>query len=150
MSIELALYHPEIPHNTGTLMRLCACFNRPLHIIDPCGFSMDDKHLKRTGLDYIDKAIVVRHSSWEHFLHAMTHRRIILGDVHGDKPYTDFSFHQDDVVLMGQESSGVPKSIYDTIKNRVYIPQKQARSLNLALASAIIFSEGLRQTHYFS
>lgn len=146
--MRLALYQPEIPQNTGTLMRLCACMGLHLDIIHPCGFVFDDRRLRRAGMDYADIATVQHHTTWDKFYgwaQAANHR-IILLDAKADMPYTNFSFQSNDILLMGQESSGVPKDIFHLIPQRLLIPMvAQCRSLNVSLAAAMVVGEGMRQ-----
>lgn len=145
--MRIALYQPEIPQNTGTLMRLSACLSIHLDIIHPSGFLWDDRKLKRAGMDYIDIACVQHHTSWETFLAwaKQENHRIVLLDTHGEESYTDFSFHQNDILLMGKESSGVPQEIYQQIPVRLHIPMAPTcRSLNVSLAAAMVVGEALR------
>jgi tRNA (cytidine/uridine-2'-O-)-methyltransferase len=146
--MRLALYHPEIPQNTGTLMRLCACLDLSLDIIHPCGFVFDDRRLRRAGMDYADVAIVQHHTSWEAFYAwALDEKkRIILLDSKAETPYTDFAFQGTDILLMGQESSGVPEEIFDLLPHRLLIPMVPgSRSLNVSLAAAMVTGEAIRQ-----
>lgn len=150
--VRLALYQPEIPQNTGTLMRLGACLNISLDIIHPCGFVWNDRHLRRAGMDYVDIATVHHHDSWPAFLAWMHHEqhRLILLDTKGETPYTEFGFQEGDILLMGQESSGVPKEVFQEISHRLYIPMASGcRSLNVALAAAMVIGESFRQLKLF-
>lgn len=150
--VNLALYQPEIPQNTGALMRLCACLGMNLEVIHPCGFVWNDRHLRRAGMDYADKATVRHHSSWEEFYQKSQNslQRLILLDTRAETPYTDFSFEKGDTLLMGQESSGVPDSIFPLVPHRLFIPMASGcRSLNIALAAAMVVGEALRQLHFF-
>jgi tRNA (cytidine/uridine-2'-O-)-methyltransferase len=149
--MRLALYHPEIPQNTGTLMRLCACMGIPLDIIHPCGFVFDDRRLRRAGMDYMDIAAVKHHTNWETFHDWMKEKkhRIILLDAKAKTPYTDFTFQMGDILLMGQESSGVPDNIFQLTPHHLLIPMvENCRSLNVALAAAMVVGEGLRQLNH--
>ncbi len=151
--MRLALYQPEIPQNTGTLMRLCACMGITLNIIHPCGFVWDDRRLRRAGMDYKDIATVHHHTSWEIFLKEVkiNDHRLILLDAKAETPYTDFSFQQGDILLLGQESAGVPKDIFESIPHRLGIPMApECRSLNVSLAAAMVVGEALRQTNSLS
>lgn len=146
--MRLALYHPEIPQNTGTLMRLCACMGISLDIIHPCGFVWDDRRLRRAGMDYMDIACVKHHTTWEAFDFWATEakHRILLLDAKAQTPYTEFSFQSEDILLMGQESSGVPDEIFQQIPQRLLIPMvPNCRSLNVALSAAMVVGEALRQ-----
>jgi tRNA (cytidine/uridine-2'-O-)-methyltransferase len=145
-AMRLALYQPEIPQNTGTLIRLAACLGVPLDIIEPCGFIWNDKKLERAGMDYIELANVTRHNSYAAFRKALPHR-IILIDTKGESSYQDFKFEPHDILMLGQESVGVPESVFSEIPDRVVIPMQQgARSLNVAIAGAMVLSEALRQS----
>lgn len=150
--MRLALYQPEIPQNTGTLLRLGACLGVGVDIIEPCSFIWHDQKLKRAGMDYIELANVTRHPSWDHFQGTCGEKdqRIILVDVAGDINFCDFSFSSKDVLMMGQESVGVPKEVFDGVSHRVKIPMMpNCRSLNVAVAAAMVLTEALRQTNLF-
>lgn len=143
--MRLALYQPEIPQNTGTLIRLAACLGVPLDIIEPCGFIWHDQKLQRAGMDYIELANVQRHTSFSAFRETLP-QRLVLIDTQGNVPYYDFVFNPDDILMLGQESVGVPQDVFDSIPDRVVIPmQAGRRSLNVAIAGAMVLSEGLRQ-----
>jgi tRNA (cytidine/uridine-2'-O-)-methyltransferase len=147
--LRLALYQPDMPSNTGTMMRLCACFGVPLDIIEPCGFVMDDKKLKRAGMDYIDQLDYRRHMSWDDFLPQVTGRLILL-TTKASTPYHRFAFQKGDVLMVGRESAGVPEDVHRAASAQVKIPMKTGvRSLNVALAASIVLSEALRQTKGF-
>jgi tRNA (cytidine/uridine-2'-O-)-methyltransferase len=150
--MRLAFYQPEIPQNTGTLMRLSACLGIDLDIIHPCGFVWDDRRLRRAGMDYADQAPVHHHKSWMDFYEwtlGQNHRLILL-DPRADIFYTDFTFHEKDILMVGQESCGVPEPVSDLIPNRVSIPMKpHCRSLNVAISAAMVLGEALRQTELF-
>lgn len=143
--MRLALYQPDIPQNTGTLIRMGACFGVGVDIIEPCGFLFSDKKLKRAGMDYLDLADVVRHPSWEAFLEARVGHRLALLTTRGAESYLDFIFRPDDILILGRESAGVPEDVHARAEARLRIPIL-ARSLNVALAGAIALSEALRQT----
>lgn len=149
----IALFEPDIPQNTGSFIRLAACVNVPLHIIEPCGYPFDEKRLRRVALDYFDLASITRHQSWATFLDwraASGNGRIILLSTRASENYTDFSFRPDDILLLGRESSGVPDEVFQKSDARVKIPMhKGARSLNVALAASMILGEALRQTKGF-
>ncbi|MEI8295682.1 MAG: tRNA (cytidine(34)-2'-O)-methyltransferase [Alphaproteobacteria bacterium] len=150
--MQLALYQPEIPQNTGTLIRLTACLGVPLHIIEPCGFVWSDRHLKRAGMDYVDLAYITRHQDWSAFKqqHTQDNGRLILLDTKATTPYIDFSFHLTDTLLVGCESSGVPEAVMNQADSCVRIPLlPHRRSLNMAIAAAMVLGEALRQTHSF-
>lgn len=147
-SMRLALYQPDIPPNTGTLLRLGACLGVPVDIIEPCGFPFSDKALRRAGMDYLDQVQMTRHLSFEDFLAARGGRgRIVLLTTRAEKSYADFEFAPDDVLLLGRESAGVPESVHQTADARLRIPMAPCvRSLNVAIAAAIVLAEALRQT----
>ncbi|MBI1214707.1 MAG: tRNA methyltransferase [Alphaproteobacteria bacterium] len=148
--MRLALYQPDIPQNTGTLMRLCACLGVPLDVIEPCGFILSDKNLKRAGMDYIDSLDMTRHASWQAFSAAHEGARRVLMTTKSALPFTDFSFEADDILIAGRESAGVPDEVHEACDARVTIPMAPGmRSLNVALASAMVLSEALRQTGGF-
>lgn len=143
---QLALYQPEIPQNTGTLIRLSACLGFPLHVIEPLGFIWDDRRLKRSMMDYYTQADIHRHSSYEAFCATTQTARKILVDTQGECPYDEFIFQESDILLMGRESCGVPTDVFNRCAEKIYIPmQSKLRSLNLAIASSIVIGEAFRQ-----
>lgn len=146
--MNIALFEPDIPQNTGSIMRLCACLGVRLHIIEPCGFLLDDKQLKRVAMDYSVKAEVKRHSSWQKFLENLTeNQRIVLLSTKAKDIYTDFIFNDNDILLLGRESSGVPDYVLEASHAQIKIPMYGgARSLNVALATSMVLGEALRQT----
>lgn len=148
---RLALYQPDIPQNAGAAMRLCACLDAGLDIIEPCGFVFDDKKIRRSGMDYIDRIALTRHRSWNDFLDAYKgRRRIILMTTRGRTPYTGFAFESSDILLAGSESAGVPDNVHNAADACVIIPMRQGlRSLNVVNAAAMILGEALRQTGGF-
>jgi tRNA (cytidine/uridine-2'-O-)-methyltransferase len=145
--IELALLEPEIPQNTGTLIRLCACFSVKLHIIEPCGFLWKDKKLYRSVMDYEQLCIIERHLSFNHFQTYIrqNQKRLILIDVQGKQACWSFDYQRNDILLMGKESTGIPGHIKQSIEQSVFIPQTSGRSLNLAVAASIVIAEAVRQ-----
>lgn len=150
--VRLALYQPDIPQNTGTLMRLGACLNIPLDIIGPTGFDMSDRALKRSGMDYLSQTDITRHISFRHFLDSNQRKagRLILTTTKSDNVYTEFQFKEGDILLLGRESSGVPENVVEEADNQITIPmQNNMRSLNIAVAGAMIIGEALRQTKGF-
>jgi tRNA (cytidine/uridine-2'-O-)-methyltransferase len=148
--IELALYQPDIAANTGTLARLCACLSLKLTIIEPAGFAWDDSKLRRSGMDYLDIAAIRRVPSWQHFQVENVKRRILLLTTKSAVTYTSFNFNDDDILLLGRESSGVPEHVHAAVSARLTIPmQAEARSLNVALAASMVIGEALRQTNSF-
>jgi tRNA (cytidine/uridine-2'-O-)-methyltransferase len=152
ISLRLALFEPDIPQNTGTLIRLAACFGVGIDLIEPFGFLLDDRRLKRAALDYAALAAIRRHESWESYLAARNpDSRLILLTTAGNVPLHRFGFAADDTLLLGRESAGVPGSVRAAAAARIAIPlQPGARSLNVAVAGAIALGEALRQTGYFA
>ena len=148
--MRIALYQPDIAQNTGTIVRMAVCFGLPVDIIEPCGFVWDSKELKRAGMDYLQKADITRHMSWETFLQQNQDKRIVLLTTKSSQPHTQFSFKQDDILLFGRESAGVPDEVHNYVQGRIRIPmKKEERSLNLAVSCAIATAEALRQTTFF-
>ena len=146
---NIALYQPDIPQNTAAIIRLCACFGITLEIIEPCGFQMHDKRLKKVAMDYFDKSKIIIHRSYEYFLKNKKNSRIILMTTKAKKNYTDFKFNQKDTLLFGRESAGVPKIVHKNSHERLKIPiTKNIRSLNISIAVAITLSEAIRQTKF--
>jgi tRNA (cytidine/uridine-2'-O-)-methyltransferase len=144
--MRLALYQPDMPPNTGTMMRLCACLGVGMDIIEPCGFPMDDARMRRAAMDYIDHLDLARHRSWEDFCAKIGTRRLILLTTKGAVPYADFSYRTDDILMVGRESAGVPEDVHTRADARIVIPIKPPlRSLNVAISAAIALSEALRQ-----
>lgn len=144
-SLRLALYQPDIPQNTGTLMRLCACLGVAMDVIEPCGFVLSDKNLRRAGMDYLDRLNWKRHADWAAF-QAQKSGRVIILSTQASENYTDFIFQNSDILLLGRESSGLPQAVHDSADARVIIPmQAGMRSLNVAIAGAMVLGEALRQ-----
>ena len=143
---NIALYQPDIPQNTAAIIRLCSCFNTTLEIIEPCGFHLDDKRLKKVAMDYLDKTKIITYRSYEDFLIKKKNSRIILMTTKAKKNYNNFKFKQKDTLLFGRESKGVPEIVHNHSYQRLKIPlKKNARSLNIGMAVAITLSEALRQ-----
>jgi tRNA (cytidine/uridine-2'-O-)-methyltransferase len=148
--MRLALFEPDIPQNLGAFIRLAACLGAPLDIIEPCGFPLDDKRIRRAAMDYYDLAKIVRHASWQAFMRDRTPGRLVLLTTSGNQRFPDVAFRTDDTLLLGRESAGVPAEVHDAADLRLRIPlQAAARSLNVALAAAMVLSEALRQTSGF-
>jgi len=148
--MRLALFQPDIPQNAGTMMRLCACMNVAMDIIEPCGFALSDKNLKRAGMDYLEHLDLTRHVNWQDFRAAGKTRRIVLLTTKAQTRFTDFAFHADDTLLVGRESAGVPDDVHADCAHRIIIPMTPAvRSVNVAIAAAMVLSEALRQTGLF-
>lgn len=128
-------------------MRLCACLGVALDIIEPCGFALSDKNLKRAGMDYLEQLDMTRHASWQAFSAALPGQRRILMTTKAAVPFLNFSFRPNDILIAGRESAGVPENVHKAVDAAITIPMAaETRSLNVALASAIILSEALRQT----
>ncbi|MBY0292445.1 MAG: tRNA (cytidine(34)-2'-O)-methyltransferase [Alphaproteobacteria bacterium] len=145
--MNLVLFQPEIPQNVGTLMRFAACMGIPLDVIEPCGFLFTDKHLKRAGMDYIELTIIHRFPSWKTFCETHKRSRRVAITPSSSQKYNEFSFQDSDLLIMGQESTGFPLDILNDCHEAVAIPMISGRrSLNLALAAAIVTTEALRQT----
>lgn len=145
--MRLALYQPDIPQNTGTLMRLCACLGVPMDIVEPCGFPLSDRTLKRAGMDYLDRLDLTRHLDWPHFRAACGTARLVLLTTRATQNFTGFSFRAGDILLAGRESAGVPDDVHDACDAHLRIPMVAgARSINVAVAAAMALSEALRQT----
>ena len=142
----IALYQPDIPQNTAAIIRLCSCFDIMLEIIEPCGFYLHDKRIKRVSMDYLNKCKIITHKSYEKFLIKKKNSRIILMSTKAKKNYNNFKFKPKDTLLFGRESEGVPKIVHKNSYQRLKIPlKKNARSLNIGMAVAITLSEALRQ-----
>lgn len=147
--MRLALYQPDIPQNAGTILRLAACLDVPLDVIEPCGFVWSDSRLKRAGLDYADRARLRRHDSWETFRAAMPGRLVLL-TTSGTADFIAFRFGRDDILLFGRESAGVPDAVHQAAAARLRIPMAEGvRSLNVAVAAGMVLGEALRQTAGF-
>lgn len=153
MTLALALYEPDIAQNAGTLARASACLGAALHIVEPAGFPVGDAGFRRAGMDYLDRAVIVRHASFAAFeaWRRAEGRRLVLGTTRGAVAYTRFAFAPNDVLLLGRESAGVPEAVHRTADARIVIPLTDgARSLNVAVAGAMILGEALRQTGGFA
>ena len=146
--MHIALYKPDIPQNTAAIIRLSACLNLKVHIIEPCGFNLNDPRFKRVVMDYKGNCKIFRHEDYEKFLKKIKQSRIILMTTKANKYYHKFKFKKNDVLLFGRESAGVPENLHKSIKNKVKIPMnKKTRSLNVAMSVAIIATEALRQNN---
>lgn len=147
--IRIALYQPDIPGNTGTILRLAACLGLSVDIIEPAGFDISDRNLKRAGMDYIAAAALTRHVSWDRFeeWRATTGRRLVLASTKAALPYTNIGYHADDILLFGRESAGVPDHVHDRADAQIIIPMMAGqRSINVAMSVAMVAGEALRQT----
>ena len=147
---KIALFEPDIPQNTAAIIRTCTCLGAKLEIIEPCGFLLSDKRFKRVVMDYIEEKNIKFHKSFNEFLKSKENQRIVLMTTKASISYTKFKFEENDTILFGRESSGVPEKVHKIIKNRLKIPMKNnKRSLNLATAVAIVLAESLKQTKFF-
>ena len=147
--INIALYKPDIPQNTGAIVRLAACLSLKIHIIEPCRFNLDDPRFKRVAMDYAKITKIIRYKNFDNFLKKNHNSRIVLMTTKAKKSYHLFKFKKKDILLFGRESSGVPDDLHKKIKNKIKIKlNKNARSLNVAIAVAIVSSEALRQNYY--
>lgn len=144
--MRLTLYQPDKPQSVGAVARICACFAVPLDIIEPCGFPLGDKALRRVAMDYLDKVTITRHASWEQYCQSSQTGRLILLTTKARLIYTDFHFTDGDRLLLGRESAGVPSEVHETADATVRIPLADGlRSLNIAVAGGIVLAEALRQ-----
>ena len=145
--IEIALFQPDIPPNTATILRFAACLDLTVNIIEPTGFHWSEKSFRRAGMDYLDMTRIVRHSSWSDFCDKTHDRRLVLATTGADQNYVDFAFSAGDILLFGRESAGVPDEVHSHVNARITIAMKPGmRSLNVAMACAMITGEALRQT----
>jgi tRNA (cytidine/uridine-2'-O-)-methyltransferase len=148
--IEIALYQPDIAANAATVMRLAACLGVTVAVIEPAGFTWSDASLKRAGMDYLDKTDLIRDSSWAAFRQRTQGRRLVLMTTKSALPYCDFRFTAGDVIVMGRESAGVPEEVQAAADARLLIPMRPGlRSINVALACAMVTGEALRQLEAF-
>lgn len=151
--MRLAFFEPDIPQNAGTLIRLAACLDVGIDVIEPCGFVFSDAGFRRAGMDYLDAARVIRHVSWDAYVAGRRHSaagRLVLLTTRTPHSYIDFAFAPDDTILLGRESAGVPEQVHGAADARLRIPLKPGlRSLNVAIAGAMVMGEALRQTRGF-
>lgn len=148
-TMRLALYQPDIPQNTGTILRLAACLGIDVDVIGPTGFDMTDRSLRRAGLDYLDHVTINRHETFAAF-EAARGGRLILVSAHAVTPHHEFAFEPSDILMLGRESAGVPDFVHTSADARVRIPMRPGlRSLNIAVAAALVLGEALRQTDGF-
>jgi len=151
--MRIALYQPDIPQNTGTILRLATCLDLAVDIIGPAGFDLSDRALKRAGLDYLERTTLHLHEDFEHFLHNRVKKdgmRLLLSTTRGQISFLDHRYATNDIVLMGRESAGVPELVHKAAHASLKIPMRPGnRSLNLAVSTAMILGEALRQTNGF-
>ena len=146
--MHIALYKPDIPQNTAAIIRLGACLNLKIHIIEPCGFNLHDSRFKRVVMDYMSMSRIFRYVDYNDFLKKNKKKRIVLMTTKAKKHYHKFKFKKNDMMLFGRESAGVPENLHKTIKDKVKIPMnRKTRSLNVAMSVAIISAEALRQNN---
>lgn len=146
--LTLALFEPDIPQNAGTMLRMCACLGLDAAIIEPASFPVSDRHFRRAGMDYLDAIVIARHPSFVAFEEWRKEhgRRLVLLTTRGDVAYTDFAFAEGDVLMVGRESAGVPPDVHAAADARVIVPMRPGlRSLNVAVAAAMVMGEALRQ-----
>ncbi len=149
--MRLALFEPDIPQNLGAFIRLAACLGVPLDVIEPCGFPVDDKRIRRAAMDYYDAAAISRHASWNSFRRDRSPGRLVLLTTAAAVRFPDIAFRPDDTLLLGRESAGVPAEVHEAADLRLRIPlRKSLRSLNVAMAAAIVLGEALRQTNGYA
>ncbi len=147
--MHIALFQPDIPQNTGTILRLCACLDIAAHIIEPAGFPASDRHFRRSGMDYLDQVSITRHDSWSQFeqWRAGVGARLLLFTTRGSRSYLDQRYATSDILMFGRESAGVPDQVAAAADQRLVIPIRPGlRSLNVAMAAAMAAGEALRQT----
>lgn len=152
MPLTLALFQPDIPQNTGTMLRLCACLGTNAAIIEPAAFPVSDRAFRRAGMDYLDRIEIERHASFAAFeaWRAANGRRLVLLTTRGATAYTQFAFAPDDIMLVGRESAGVPETVHEAADARIIVPMRQGfRSLNVAISAAMVLGEAIRQTGGF-
>ena len=149
IAMQIALFQPDIPQNTGTILRLCACLDVAAHIIEPAGFPVSDRHFRRAGMDYLDQVTITRHDSWSKFEQWRSEAayRLVLFTTKAATSYLDYRYQAADILLFGRESAGVPDEVAAAADARLVIPIRPGlRSLNVAMAAAMAVGEALRQT----
>jgi len=148
---KIALYEPDIPQNTGAIIRICSCLGADLEIIEPCGFLFSDKRFKRVVMDYMDEKMIKFYRDYNDFFESKKNQRVILMTTKASVPYATFNFKINDTILFGRESAGVPEKIHALINKKLKIPMiNNKRSLNIASSVAIILAENLRQNKFFN
>ena len=146
--MHIVLYKPDIPQNAAAIIRLSACLNLKLHLIEPCGFNLNDNRFRRVVMDYMGLCKIIRHNDFNSFLEKYKKSRIVLMTTKARKIYHKFKFKKNDMLLFGRESAGVPNELHQILKNKIKIPMnKKTRSLNVAISVAIIAAEALRQNN---
>ena len=148
---KIALYEPDIPQNTGAIIRICSCLGADLEIIEPCGFLFSDKRFKRVVMDYMDEKMIKFYRDYNDFFESKKNQRVILMTTKASVPYSTFNYKISDTILFGRESAGVPEKIHVLVNNKLKIPMiNNKRSLNIASSVAIILAENLRQNKFFN
>ncbi len=148
--ISIALYKPDIPQNTASILRLCACLRLKIHIIEPCGFNLNDSRFKRVVMDYINKSSIIRYENFQDLLKKNKKSRVILMSTKAKKSLYKFKFKKNDIILLGRESKGVPEYVHKKLKDKLRIPiSAKTRSLNVAISASISAAEALRQVNIF-
>ena len=148
--MRIALYEPDIPQNTGTILRLAACLGTAVHIIEPAGFPVSDRAFRRAGMDYLDQVVIARHLNWEAFQawRRNERARLVLLTTRASRSYLDHAYRDDEILLFGRESAGVPEAVHEAAEVRLVIPVKPGlRSLNVAMAAAMVLGEATRQLY---
>lgn len=146
--LHLVLYQPDIPQNLGAVLRLSACLGAAVHVIEPCGFPLDHQKMRRAGMDYIDRAIYHRHTSWNAFLDYRRAQpgRLLLLETDGTARYTDIAYQPSDYIVLGRESAGTPRELYAHMDATLAIPMRDgSRSLNVAMSAGMLVAEACRQ-----
>jgi tRNA (cytidine/uridine-2'-O-)-methyltransferase len=149
--INLVLYQPDIPQNLGAVLRLSACLGCAVHVVEPCGFPFDHQKMRRVGMDYVDKATLVRHINWAAFqeYRAANPGKLYLLETDGTKTYTDMAFTQSDYVVLGRESAGTPRELYAQMDATITIPMRPgSRSINVAMSAGLLVGEACRQQNW--
>ncbi|MGF6233369.1 tRNA (cytidine/uridine-2'-O-)-methyltransferase [Inquilinus ginsengisoli] len=145
--MRLVLYEPDIPQNAGTMMRLAAALGVAVDLIEPCGFLVDDRRLRRAAMDYADFLDLTRWTSWRRYAETAHAGRLVLLTTRASQPYAGFAFATDDRIMVGRESAGVPEAVHAAADARIVIPLRpEARSINVATAAAMVLGEAIRQT----
>ena len=148
--ISIALYKPDIPQNTASILRLCACLGLKMHIIEPCGFNLNDTRFKRVIMDYINQSSIIRYGNLKELIKKNKKSRVILLSTKAKKSLFKFSFKKNDIILLGRESKGVPENVHKELKDKLRIPiSNKTRSLNVAVAASISAAEALRRIKIF-
>lgn len=149
--LNLVLYQPDIPQNLGAMLRLSACLGATVHIVEPCGFPLSDQKLRRAGMDYMQHAKYLTHVNWAAFCAHRTHHpgRLMLLETDGERRYNDIMFEKSDYIVLGRESAGTPRELYQEMDETILIPMRPGvRSLNVAMSAGMLVAEACRQMHW--